>query len=269
MHIAIDDTYGPTISTDSEYVTGNRRTNVGVAFTDEDVSFIREQLKSCLEWIKNEFSIEPKEFHFVEIYNRKSPWDRLPEQANLAIFEVFAEIYTKYNWKVFIQTIDNRTLKDHGIKKIKGKINQFNLEKSSDLSLLCVLIKIKKFYSNTSEDLNIFIDEGLGKPNSSVGKEIFHDYPNQYKGVFQSSHNEPLLQLADFLAFIINRSTHLYMKKSRTEIDEWFLEMFSRMNINCEDLTKTNITGELSDFTVADFDKIHKNDRDRKGLKSP
>ena len=59
------------------------------------------------------------------------------------------------------------------------------------------------------------------------------------------------------------------MKKSRTEIDEWFLEMFSRMNINCEDLIKTNITGELSDFTVENFDKIHEDDRDRKGLKSP
>ncbi|GAB2991802.1 hypothetical protein GCM10027050_05290 [Psychrosphaera aestuarii] len=41
------------------------------------------------------------------------------------------------------------------------------------------------------------------------------------------------------------------------------------MNINCEDLIKTNITGKLSDFTVADFDKIHENDRDGKGLKSP
>lgn len=77
------------------------------------------------------------------------------------------------------------------------------------------------------------------------------------------------MQLADFLAFIINGSTHLYMKKNRTDVDEWFLEMFSSMNINCEDLTKTNVTGELSDFTVEDFDKTHENDRHGKGVKFP
>jgi len=266
MYIAIDDTYGPTISTDSEYVTGNRRTNVGVVFPDKDVTLIREQITSCLEFIKKEFSVEPKEFHFVEIYNRKSPWDKLPDKANLAIFSFFAEIYIQCKWKVFIQTLDNRTLRDHGIEKFKGKINQFNLEKPSDLSLFWLLIKIKKFYLSTSEDLNIFIDEGLGKPNSSVGNEIFHDYPNKYKGEFQSSHKEPLLQLADFLAFIVNRSTHLYMKKNRTEIDEWFLQLFVSMDINSEDLLKTNVTGELSNFTVSHFDEIHENDRSRKGL---
>jgi hypothetical protein len=269
MHIAIDDTYGPTISTGSQYVTGNRRTNVGVAFPDADVIYIREQISNCLEWIKSEFSIEPEEFHFVEIYNRKSPWDKLPDGKNLDIFEFFASIYTQYNWKVFIQTIDNRTLKDHGIEKIKSKINQFNLEKPSDLSLLWLLIKIKSFYSNTAEDLNIVIDEGLGKPNSSVGTEIFHDYPNKYNGEFQCSHKEPLLQLADFLAFTVNRSTHLYMKKNRTEIDDWFLMMFSNMNINSDDLLKTNISSELSDFTVSSFDKLHENDRESKGIKSP
>ena len=269
MYIAIDDTYGPIVSTSSEYVTGNRRTNVGIVFPDEDVAFIREQIINCLVFIKSEFSIAPKEFHFVEIYNRKSPWDKLPDKANLAIFGFFAEIYTKYKWKLFIQTVDNRTLEDHGIKKIKGKINQFNLEKASDLSLFWLLIKIKKFYTNTSEDLSIFIDEGLGKPNSDVGQEVFYDYPNKYQGKFQSSQQEPLLQLADFMAFVVNRSTHLYMKEQRTETDNWFLHLFNSMDIDSDDLSKANIVGDYYNLTVAHFDEAHTNDRVKKGLQFP
>ncbi|WP_141202197.1 DUF3800 domain-containing protein [Oceanimonas doudoroffii] len=268
MYIAIDDTYGPIISTGSKYVTGNRRTNVGVAFPDKDVFYIREQITNCIGFIKSEFSIEPNEFHFVDIYNRKGPWGRLPDKANLAIFSAFAEIYGQHKWKVFIQTIDDRTLRDHDIKKIKGRISQFILEKPSDLSLLWLLIKIKIFYSNTPENLNVFIDEGLGKPNSIVGNEIFHNFPNNYEGKFQSSHEEPLLQVADFLAFVINRSTHLYMKQNRTEIDNWFLWLFNNMDINSVDLSKTNMTGKLSEITVSDFDGLHENDRSRKGLQS-
>jgi hypothetical protein len=261
MHIAIDDTYGPTTSTSSEYVTGNRRTNVGVVFPDKDINYIREQITTCLAHIKNEFSLDIREFHFAEIYNRKSPWDKLPDKANLAIFSFFAYIYTKYKWKVFVQTVDDITLRDHGIEKIKVKINQFNLEKLSDLSLFWLLTKIKIFYSNTSENLNVFIDEGLGKPSTIVGNEIFHDYPNNYQGIFQSSHQEPLLQLADFIAFIVNRSTHLYMKKNRTDLDNWFLQLFNNMDINSDDLLKVDFTGDYSDLKVVDFDTAHKNDR--------
>lgn len=121
MHLVIDDTYGPAISTTSDYVTDNRRTNVAIAFPDEDVFFIQNQIVSCLKFVNKKFSIDLKEFHFVEIYNRKSPWDKLHDKANLAIFSFFAEIYTKYKWKVFIQTVDNRTLKDHNVEKVKGK----------------------------------------------------------------------------------------------------------------------------------------------------
>lgn len=266
MHIAIDDTYGPTTLTNSKYVTGNRRTHIGVGFPDKDVGYIREQITNCLNCIKDEFSIDPNEFHFVEIYNRKNPWDKLPNKQNLAIFSFFAEIYTQYKWKVFIQTVDDRTLKSHSFEEIQVKINQFNLKELPDLSLCMLLFKIKSYYSNTQEDLTVFIDEGLGSPNTEVGNEFFHDYSNNYQGVFESSHKEPLLQIADFIAFMINRSTHLYMKENRTNLDNWFLQLFNGMNINSDDLLKSVFTGDYSDLTVSEFDTAHKNDISGKSI---
>jgi hypothetical protein len=48
MHIAIDDTYGPNQPSTSEFVTGARRTHVAVVFEDNDVAYIRDQVRDCL-----------------------------------------------------------------------------------------------------------------------------------------------------------------------------------------------------------------------------
>lgn len=269
MYVAIDDTYGPNINTGSKYVTGDRRTNVAVAFLDDEVEYVRQQVQTCLEYIEAQFSIKPNEFHFVEIYNRKNIWANLPERANLAIFSTFADIYKQHKWKVFIQTVDEHTLKDHGVNDFNLKINKFNLKKPSDLSLFFLLIKIKKFYANTTENLTIFIDEGLGKPEINVGQEIFHDFINKYTGKFKSSHQEPLVQIADFIAFALNRVTHLSMKEKKTDLDNWFLELIHGMEINSTDLKKYTATGnDYSTLTVLDFDKAHEKDRVDKGLPS-
>ena len=57
------------------------------------------------------------------------------------------------------------------------------------------------------------------------------------------------------------------MKKNRTEVDNWFLQLFNSMDINSDDLLKMNMARNYSDFTVSDFDKLHENDRCRKGIK--
>ena len=123
MYVAIDDTYGPEIETGSEFVTGRRRTHVAVVFPDSDVDYIRQQIRECLAEIKQSMGVLADELHFVDIYNRKKPWDQLPDGMNLTLFEVFSSIYAHYRWPVIIQTIDDRTLRDHGIEKIRAKID--------------------------------------------------------------------------------------------------------------------------------------------------
>lgn len=51
MYIVIDDTYGPEINTGSTYVTGKRRTNVAVIFSDADAQYVRDQVSDCLDEI--------------------------------------------------------------------------------------------------------------------------------------------------------------------------------------------------------------------------
>jgi hypothetical protein len=63
------------------------------------------------------------------------------------------------------------------------------------------------------------------------------------------------LQIADFLAFCINRSTHLALKEKRTDLDQWFMEMVAGMRINSNNIVPLVMN---SDFTVEQFDEFHR-----------
>jgi hypothetical protein len=263
MHIAIDDTYGPEAQTGSRYVSGRRRTHVATVFRDCEVSHIREQIKQCLDHIVETTGVRAAEFHFVDLYNRKPPWAGLPEGMNLEIFEFFASIYSAYRWPVMVQTIDDRTFVDHGMPPMAGTVGGFDLSDRSDQSLLLLLCRIKWKYKSPPTDLTLLVDEGRRRPGAPLADALFRGWPASYRGLYASSLAEPLLQIADFLAFCINRSTHLQMKTRRTSIDTWFLKLIERMDILSDDLNRVSLP---SDFSVADIDAMHLIDRRTKNL---
>jgi hypothetical protein len=230
---------------------------------DHEVNYIRQQVRNCLDYAGELLSDTVAEFHFVDLFNRKPPWDRLPAQANLTFFEFFCKIYEKYRWPVILSTVDKRPLADHRILKFEGRVDGLDLSKAEDLSLLFLCFKLKTQYKASGEPLQLYIDEGRRKPGSAFGTDIFYDWPTSYSGLYASSAGEPLLQLADLVAFCVNRSTHLAMKAKRSEVDNWFLALVSSMGINSPDLR----TGLLPlNFGVAEFDELHRLDRIEKRL---
>ena len=261
MHVVIDDSYGPASSSGSRFVTGSRRTHVALVLPDDEVDSYRSEIRACLSTASRLIGEEVGEFHFVDIYNRKAPWGRLVDGANLGVFGAFADIYRLYRWPVHIQTIDDRTLSDHGASFL-GKIDGLDMSDRADLSLLFLLFKIKCAYSNELP-LHLLVDEGGGKPGRELGREFFHDWVGPFSGRYASSREEPLLQLVDFLAYCINRVTHLALKENRTELDYRFVELVSGMGINCSDLTLKALP---IGFTVQQFDELHEADRASKGI---
>lgn len=260
MHIVIDDTYGPEKIPQSKYVTGDRRTHVAVVFPDEHVDLVRREMKGCLDFIQSKHNVLAKEFHFVDIYNKNGPWKHLDGMKNLAIFGAFASIYSRYQWPVHIQTIDDRTLADFKTP-VSGEVEGLDLSKRSDLSLAFLLIKIKARYAEGP--LTLIVDEGKGKAGTPFGYKLFRQRAGHFNGSYQSSADEPLLQIADFLAFCINRSTYLSIKEKRTETDNLFLQLVADMNINSPDLRRTELN---ADFSVQDIDAVHYQDRVEKQL---
>ena len=263
MIVAIDDTYGQKAKTQSKYVTHDRRTHIAVVFKDEEAKRVREEIYSCIEKASALLGTNIKEFHFTEMYNKRGPWKDCKENLHIKFIEFFAYIYNLYRWPVLIQTVDNRTLQDHGIRSINIKVGKLDLSKREDLSLLFLLSKFKADYKSTAEPTQIIIDEGIGKAGSDLGADAFHDWPHPVTVRFQSSEIEPLLQVADFLAFCTNRSTHLALKANRSEFDNAFLDMVGNMHINSNDIIKAKLPPT---FNIDKFDYLHEIDRKQKGI---
>lgn len=240
-----------------------RRTQVGVAFEDADVDDIRRQIRGCLSELSTVFEEEVREFHFVEIYNRKGAWARSTEDLNLKIFEFFAKIYQSYRWPVVVQTVDKRTRRD--LKGLDKKLNFEGLDPTSDsdlaLSLLC--LRIRSRFKTANEPLTVLIDEGRRRAGTHFGSEFFCDWPRGANGSYASSQAEPLLQIADFFAFCINRNTHLALKGTRSEVDRWFMSLVADMRLNSDEISPALMT---SNFSVQQFDKFHRLDRELKGI---
>ncbi|KJE35308.1 hypothetical protein UF64_11840 [Thalassospira sp. HJ] len=263
MYIAIDDTYGPVDSAPSKYVTGARRTHVAVIFPNDQVDDIRQQVTNCLDFFGEKLSARPEELHFVDIYNRNGVWNDMTNGENLAIISAFANIYNLYNWRVNIQTIDDRTLLDQPALQNFPKIDNLDPKNRDDLSLYLLCLKLRREIQKLDEDTWIFIDEGKKRPNTQFGEVFFSDLNVNVSGTYSSSSSEPLLQIADFLAFSVNRMTHLSLKPTRTDTDQWFMSTIGKMNINCADIPTTSLK---PNFTIKDFDELHRVDRVSKGL---
>ena len=263
MHISIDDTYGPQGHGRSRYVTGERRTHVGVVFDDDKVDYIREQIAGCLTFILENTGEKPEEFHFVDIYNRNGVWGRMSTDFNLRVFEFFAHIYETHRWPVLIQTVDKRTFKDLKGLDRKLRFDGLNPSDPSDLalSLLCLQIRIR--FKSSNEPLTILLDEGRKKAGQPFGDELFRGWPAPFVGRFASSKAESLLQIADFLAFCVNRNTHIALKNPRKDVDIWFLQLFDSMKINSSDLSPFIAK---SDFTAIEFDEFHRLNRALRGI---
>jgi len=262
MHVAIDDTYGPIDAAPSKYVTGARRTYVAVEFPDKSVDDIRENLANCLSKIPELIGIVPTEFHFVDIYNRKKEWEGAPGESNLALFEFFAEIYRMHRWRVTVQTVDDRTLADHRLR-LDLTVDGIDLRERDGQALFFLLTRVKHQVPPPPERLTLRIDAGRERPGAPIATALFSEWGDLYDGQYAESHREPLIQIADFIAFSINRVTHLGLKPNRTEIDIWFLGLFANMGIRSEDLVTASLP---PNFTTADMDAVHTADRKRKGL---
>jgi hypothetical protein len=262
MHVAIDDTYGPEGDTPSRHVTGARRTYVAVEIPDSEVEEVRDWIREFLKDLRDVWSGAPQEFHFSSVYNRRDEWKSAPPgKLNLEIVQQFAEFYARRRWRVHIQTVDERTI-DGRFTFFSGAADGIGLTERSGQALFMLLVKVKNS-AVLSEPLTLLVDEGLRRAGAPFAHKIFREWEGRYAGQFASSHREPLLQLADFLAFCINRCTILGMKAERSDTDLWFMQLIARMDIRADELKKVVLS---ADFSVEDFDAVHDEDRRDKGL---
>lgn len=232
--VYIDDTASASQTTNSKYLTEDRRTYVAVIFTEEERKEADEQLKGCIEEINIQFAAD--EFHFTDIYSGTKKFKGIDIDIRLSLFRVFVYIYNQYRWPIIIQTVNDRTLLEHGIRMVDIRAEGFNFADNSDVALFMLLIQCKNYLQDNIKKYDLpvdfVIDAGKQKADTFQKVSLLSGVSVNSALSYKSSHDDVLIQIADFIAFCVNRIQMIAVKENKSRVDKEFLKIMSDMKFN-------------------------------------
>lgn len=245
----IDDSGSPGSSYESLTLKNDKKTYVAVFIAAVIRTELEEGIKSLVSSLcSNEFTID--EFHFTDLINRRRAYKELNTEDVLYHFQKFADLLNQYELPYFIQSMTPRTLAENGMS--------LKLPKSLDeqaLDFLCLRMAafIKEY--NFQGEFDVLIDEGLKKPGQKVDLPMLTSVTSCPCALAVSSKTSPLVQVADFFAFGLNRHQLMAVKDKRTEFDLKILEIVSSVFAG----NRSSGSGAIlmkKDYSKEDYDRI-------------
>lgn len=243
-YIYIDDTGTAQTRSTFVYDTSKSSSWCAIMLNDEHYCNAIDFMNVKLEQLNSFVGLN--EFHFTEIFSGKGVYrkNKISFEERMGIFQDFAIFSQENQFPVFIQSFG-----EDGYSRLKLrrkdliKIGGFDLNDYKDMALFTLLIQVKRFlfsHPEYSAPYKIVIDEGR-KPNGAVQPCVmFGDLLQDEQILYESSAYDVLLQIADFVAFTLNRCTWLNMKETLkvNDYDIRFLKMAADANFNAPNLVK-------------------------------
>lgn len=265
--IVIDDTGSSGNFTESRFLKENRKTLVAVFIHSELRKYIEEIMLKILSILKKEFNIS--ELHFADLINKNREFKNFETENVFEIVEQISIIFSQIELPFFVQTVHNKTLKENGIY-IKGKvvIDKLDLNKNEDNALFMLLNKLKIYFKKEypQELIEFVMDEGNRKKNGQTETfKILEGLSVNSEISFKSSAEFPLLQVADFFAYSVNRMQTTMIKETRTNYDNTIIKhlSYALKDKYSEGITKIEV--DLENFTKNDYDNIQLSKREIDG----
>jgi len=203
--VFIDDSGSPGLNTPGLH--SQRKTWIALVGPPHQVADLMDQLPEALSLLR-ELGLKDPEFHFADIWAGKGEYRKLDLQRRLAIFRCMSEIFVTLQLKVFVQTLDPRnaaTLRDRA-DWLPERVGPLKLSNNEDLALFFLLYRVHEHLKWINWSVPTFCAGGV---------------------LFASSRLVPLIQLADFAAYILNRWQLLRVKDRLNELDKTLLRIIS------------------------------------------
>ena len=259
--ILCDDSHGSS-ELASKYVTGQRRTYVGVEIDYN----CQKNLSNAIDKWREEISPVVKgvsAFHFTDVLNCRpgTVWENKREWA-FATFDAFALLFEKYQIETFVQTIEPYSLKDRA--NIPKEFMGIKIENNSHIAFLFMIGRILRTRQK-GDCIRLLVEESVDTRKAGNVISSSRTDPDLILD-FQSKQNN-LLQFADFVAFMVNRMNHIEAKgKVTSDIDEKMLEIGRKIaeTMNCKTMIYTDI--DLNKDLKTQFEAMRILDRDSKNL---
>jgi len=206
-NIYIDDTSISGNPCEVYSVKTNYKSYIAIILEENDSVAVRKIMLGLAEFLKKQYGTD--EFHFTDIYSGHGSYKTMKADEKIDIFSVFSELITHFNIQWTVQSMSNESK-----EKLKNDFPKLQIDKDptppdeAELALLLKqLNKLIKSRIIPSNNIHIVCDNGIKKPGESLifsdTKKIYVFSPTIH---FEDSKKEPLLQLADFVAFCFLRN---------------------------------------------------------------
>jgi hypothetical protein len=245
----IDETGSPGNISESITLKSDRKTYVAVFIN----SNIRKNIISDINSIISKYSSSENpinELHFTDLINRRKEYKTLDTETILSIIKDVSDAFNKYSLPFFLQTITPRSLEENGL------VNRAN-KSIDEIALDFLFQRIKNFIkdNNLKDNFEIIIDQGLNKPGHKTEIPTLKELSKENFMLFQSSSENPLIQVADFFAFTMNRNQMMLIKDNRTDFDNLLLLLLNSVLNGNETSGSKSILIKEKEFSKDNYDK--------------
>jgi hypothetical protein len=217
--VFIDDTGSPGMANTPDKLHPDRKTWVAVVVPPGQVLLVTAAITEMLEPLRE---LGVSECHFADIYSGKGPFRKeLPSELRSTLFQFFADVICVHDLAIYVQTFDPEThAKNAGSWPQLPKIaSSFDMQRHEDAALWFLLVRVRDHLlsnrTSTDQRAMVFLDEGLKKADTCVEVDVLDDVFLDGHLLFGSSAAVPLLQVADFAAFCLNRTQLIIRKKEK------------------------------------------------------
>jgi uncharacterized protein DUF3800 len=251
--VFIDDTGSPGLATGSTHLHPERKSFVAVIISFADIGEVLREMPGAVEELTS--ACGATEFHFADIYNRRKHFEKLDLNLRLAFFRIMAHIFQLYKFPIIVQTFDSITLQAvHSRSNLPTKrIGPFNLEKTEDLALFFLLLRIKSHLEKEGPGgikARVFVDEGFKKNGVAIKIPRFAQQFADGLVCFARSDTVLPIQLADFAAFALNRNQILLSKPKLNDLDRELLAILTPIAWNYQNTENITVPLQIEDETL-------------------
>jgi hypothetical protein len=168
-----------------------------------------------------------REFHFTDVFQGKGEFSGVSIQQRLDIFRTFAEAVAALQPSIFVQSIDDATL-----KAVLSTVNMPSLpvpltpQTPQGFAMIGLLIRASEHIRRTRSGAQLAValcDHGILKSGTGVHLPFWPDVIYKNTIYFIDSTIEVGIQIADFAAFLLNRHQQILQRGTPTDFEKSFL----------------------------------------------
>ncbi|MBX4922348.1 DUF3800 domain-containing protein [Rhizobium bangladeshense] len=210
--IYFDDSGNPGAQSGSDFLPSSRKAWTAVIVPSPVAEKVQEGMEIFLNGIRGEFRVD--ELHFTEIYSGKGLWKTVAVDERAKIIGLMSRLIGAFDLPIVHQSVSEFTRADHPVTGRPFRSGDWD---TADLShfgllLLCseVCRRLRVLRNQAPENFKLpfplYADEGILPAGRNRALPNWADGIEGPEVRFRNSVDVPGLQLADFAAFIINRT---------------------------------------------------------------